>query len=210
MFYIVKTPKWVKKFFSSCIWEINETQKAIYLTFDDGPHPAITGFVLDELKKYNARGTFFCIGKNVVANPLIFNRILSEGHSVGNHTYNHLNGWKTKNADYLKDIVEAASHINSNLFRPPYGRITMKQYRELLQLDKPFRIVMWSILSGDFDTKITPEHCCANIFKNAGNGSIVVFHDSEKAFERLKYSLPLVLKYFSEKGYKFEKIVAKT
>ena len=208
MFYIVKTPKWVKKFFSGSIWEMPQPVKSIYLTFDDGPHPAITGFVLDELKKYNAGATFFCIGKNVVANPLIFKRILSEGHSVGNHTYNHLDGWKTKNTDYLKDIARAERHISASLFRPPYGRITIKQHRQLQQMDKPFKIVMWSILSGDFDAKITSEQCCENVLINAENGSIVVFHDSEKAFERLKYSLPRVLKYFSEKGYQFEKIVS--
>jgi peptidoglycan-N-acetylglucosamine deacetylase len=209
MFYIVKTPKWVRKFFSSSIWEINEPLKSIYLTFDDGPHPVITPFVLDELKRYNARATFFCIGSNVVENPLIFNRILNEKHAVGNHTHNHLDGWKTKNVEYLQDIAEAGGYIDSNLFRPPYGRITAKQYRDLRKLDKPFNIVMWSVLSGDFDEKITPEQCCENVLKNAESGSVIVFHDSEKAYERLKYTLPAVLKYFSDKGYQFEKIVSK-
>jgi peptidoglycan-N-acetylglucosamine deacetylase len=209
MFYIAKTPKWVKKLFSSSIWEIAGPLKKIYLTFDDGPHPVITPFILDELKKYNARATFFCIGANVVENPLIFNRILNEEHAVGNHTHNHLDGWKTPNAAYLQNIAAAAKYIDADLFRPPYGRITPKQHRALRQLDKPFKVVMWSVLSGDFDVTITPEQCCDNVLKNAESGSVIVFHDSEKAYERLKYTLPVVLKYFSERGYQFEKIVSK-
>jgi peptidoglycan/xylan/chitin deacetylase (PgdA/CDA1 family) len=207
MFYIAKTPNWVKKLFSTSIWNIAKAQKLIFLTFDDGPHPLITPFVLDELKKYNALATFFCIGKNVVDNPLIFNRILNENHAVGNHTHDHLNGWKTPNRKYLDNVNEASRHIDSNLFRPPYGRITSSQHKQLRSLEKPFKIIMWSVLSGDFDVNITPEQCCKNVLKNAESGSVIVFHDSEKAFERLKHTLPLVLKYFSEKGYRFEKIV---
>ena len=209
MFYLVKTPKWVKKLFPSSIWELNGPKKTLYLTFDDGPHPQITSFVLDELLKYNARATFFCIGGNVVENPLIFNRILKEKHAVGNHTHNHLDGWKTPNAEYWQNIAEASRHINSDLFRPPYGRITAKQQKQLQTGNKPFKIVMWSVLSGDFDVTITPEQCCENVFKNTESGSVIVFHDSEKAYERLKYTLPAVLKYFSEKGYQFEKIVSR-
>ncbi len=208
MFYIVKTPTWVKKFFKRSIWEMPKPVKSIYLTFDDGPHPAITGFVLDELKKYNARATFFCIGSNVVENPLIFNRILNEKHAVGNHTHNHLDGWKTPNAAYFQNIAEASKYIDSDLFRPPYGRITAKQHSQLQKGNKPFKIIMWSVLSGDFDVTITPEQCCKNVLKNAETGSVIVFHDSEKAYERLKFTLPVVLKYFSEKGYQFEKIVS--
>ncbi len=209
MFYLAKTPKWVKKLFAGSVWDLPGTEKTLYLTFDDGPHPQITNFVLDELLKYNARATFFCIGSNVVENPLIFNRILNEKHAVGNHTHNHLDGWKTPHAQYLQNIAEASKYIDSDLFRPPYGRITAKQHRQLLKLDKSFTIVMWSVLSGDFDTKITPEQCCENVLKNVESGSVIVFHDSEKAYERLKFTLPAVLKYFSEKGYRFEKIVSK-
>jgi peptidoglycan-N-acetylglucosamine deacetylase len=209
MFYVAKTPKWVKKLFSGTIWEMPKTQKSLYLTFDDGPHPQITPFVLDELAKYNAKATFFCIGKNVVENPLIFKRVLNEGHAVGNHTYNHLDGWKTSKTAYLQNIMEAAKYINSNLFRPPYGRISSIQRRNLSKQGKPFKVVMWSILSGDFDVNITPEQCCNNVLKNAENGSVIVFHDSKKAYERLKFALPEVLKYFSEKGFQFEKIETK-
>ncbi|MEP7256660.1 MAG: polysaccharide deacetylase family protein [Ferruginibacter sp.] len=206
MFYLVKTPGWVKKLFGSSTWYIPGTEKAIYLTFDDGPHPNITPFVLDELKKYNARATFFCIGKNVEDNPAVYKRILDEGHAVGNHTYNHLDGWKTSSAKYLADVLKAKEFIKSDLFRPPYGRITVKQRKGLSTLGGRLKIIMWSVLSGDFDKSITSEQCCANVIKNTGNGSVVVFHDSEKAMERMGYSLPIVLQHFFNKGYSFEKI----
>ena len=207
MFYIAKTPKWVKKLFTGSIWEMPQTKKAIYLTFDDGPHPVITPFVLDELKKFNARATFFCIGKNVAENPLVYKRISDEGHAIGNHTFNHLDGWKTDNAEYLHNILEARKYIDSDLFRPPYGRITRSQHKNLTQQAKPFKIIMWSVLSGDFDVNITPEQCCQTVLKNTKSGSVIVFHDSEKARERMQFALPAVLKHFSEKGYAFEKIV---
>ena len=206
MFYTIKTPEWVKKLFGGSIWDMPERGKAIYLTFDDGPHPLITPFVLDELKKYDARATFFCIGKNVEDNPVVYTRILEEGHAVGNHTYNHLDGWKTGSAKYLADILKAKKYIDSDLFRPPYGRITRKQRKDLSVLERPLKIIMWSVLSGDFDKRITPEQCCANVIKNTENGSVVVFHDSEKAMERMRYSLPIVLQHFFDKGYSFKKI----
>jgi len=206
MFYLAKTPKWVRKLFTGSIWEMPETKKAIYLTFDDGPHPLITPFVLDELHKFNAKATFFCIGKNVAEHQAAFKRVLDDGHAVGNHTHTHLDGWKTSNAKYLQNILEAKNYIDSHLFRPPYGRITRNQRKLLMQQDEPFIIIMWSILSGDFDVNIKPEKCLENVLKNTKSGSVIVFHDSEKAYERLKYTLPAVLKYFSERGYYFEKI----
>ena len=206
MFYTIKTPEWVKKLFGGSTWEMPKTGKTIYLTFDDGPHPLITPFVLDELKKYDARATFFCIGKNVEDNPVVYTRILEEGHAVGNHTYNHLDGWKTGSAKYLADILKAKKYIDSDLFRPPYGRIKRKQRKDLSVLERPLKIIMWSVLSGDFDKRITPEQCCANVIKNTENGSVVVFHDSEKAMERMRYSLPIVLQHFFDKGYRFKKI----
>jgi peptidoglycan/xylan/chitin deacetylase (PgdA/CDA1 family) len=206
MFYIAKTPKWVRKLFTGSIWEMPQTEKAIYLTFDDGPHPSITPFVLDELDKFNAKASFFCIGKNVNVNLAIYKRILEEGHAVGNHTNDHLDGWKTGTADYLANVSEARNYINSNLFRPPYGRITRSQHIELTKLEPPFKIIMWSVLSGDFDVSFTAEQCCKNVLKHAKSGSVVVFHDSEKANERVRYTLPVLLKYFSEKGYSFKKL----
>lgn len=209
MFYTAKTPSWVKKLFNGCIWEMPNTQKNIYLTFDDGPHPVITTFVLDELAKYNAKATFFCIGKNVMENPVTYTRILNEGHAVGNHSFDHLNGWKTENPVYLANILKAREYINSDFFRPPFGRITPSQLKKLKQQERPYMVVMWSVLSGDFDINITAQQCYSNVIENTGNGSVVVFHDSEKAEQRLKYALPEVLKYFTTKGFVFEKLELK-
>ncbi|MBS1744395.1 MAG: polysaccharide deacetylase family protein [Bacteroidetes bacterium] len=207
MFYLVKSSWFIKQWYKNCTWQMNAAEKNIYLTFDDGPHPAITTFVLDELKKYNAGASFFCIGKNVVAYPEVYRRIIEEGHTVGNHTQQHLNGWKTKDDVYLDDIAEAKKYIDSNLYRPPYGRISRFQLSQLGLPRFQLHTVMWSVLSGDFDTAITKERCLANVINNTGNGSIVVFHDSEKAFERMQYALPATLEYFSKKGYVFKKIV---
>lgn len=206
MFYTARTPKWVNKLFNKSVWEMPVKEKAIYLSFDDGPHPQITAFVLDELRKYNAKATFFCIGKNVEMYPDVFNRILQEGHAVGNHTYNHLNGWKTGRAEYLSNILKAREVIPSNLFRPPYGKILPGQHKALLQMDEPFKIIMWSVLSGDFDTAITSQQCCKNVLENTKSGSVIVFHDSEKANERLKFALPVVLETFTKQGFLFKKI----
>ena len=206
MFYLVKTPSWVKRFiYPAYAWNMPAGQKKLYLSFDDGPHPTATPFVLDTLKKYQAKASFFCIGKNVAAYPGLYKRILLEGHAVGNHTHNHLNGWKTDDATYLANIVEASQYIDSKLFRPPYGRITRfqaRQVRERLGL----QVVMWSVLSGDFDRQLDPLKCYSNVQKNAADGSIIVFHDSEKAFERMTYALPGVLEYFSARGFGFDKI----
>jgi peptidoglycan/xylan/chitin deacetylase (PgdA/CDA1 family) len=186
--------------------------KVMYLTFDDGPHPTITPYVLETLKQYNAKATFFCIGKNVVEHPAVYRQILEEGHRTGNHTHNHFNGWKVKNDQYINNIIQAAQYIDSNLFRPPYGKITQFQVKVLTEIaaykgsDRKFNIVMWDVLSGDFDTTLSAETCSLHVTRKAKAGSIVVFHDSEKAFPRMKEALPRVLKYFSEKGYRFEAI----
>lgn len=206
MFYFVKTPGWLKRIYASYIWSLPVNDKILYLTFDDGPHPEATPFVLKELKKHNALATFFCIGKNVVAYPGIYKQIINEGHSVGNHTYNHLNGWKTGNDDYLKDIALASNEIDSDLFRPPYGRITSFQAKNLTPVmkGKDPKVIMWDVLSGDFDIACTPQQCLSNVLFASVSGSIVVFHDSEKAFPKLEYTLPRMLNHFSEKGYLFK------
>jgi len=202
--YLVKTPSIIKKMFSSFVWDIPTKEKILYLTFDDGPHESATPFVLDELKKHHAKATFFCIGKNVVQHPAIYQRILDEGHAAGNHTQHHLNGWKTKTNEYINDIREAANIIQSDLFRPPYGKIKRSQSSKVNS--ESFSIIMWDILSGDFDLNVSKEKCLQYVLNNAIGGSIIVFHDSTKAFEKLQYVLPKVLGYFTEKGYQFQAI----
>ena len=206
MFYFVKTPGWLKRIYHTYVWSIPVNDKILYLTFDDGPHREATPFVLKQLKKFNALATFFCIGKNVVAYPGIYKQIINEGHSVGNHTYNHLNGWKTKNDDYLNDIARASHEIDSDLFRPPYGRITSFQAKNLkaVMRGKEPKVIMWDVLSGDFDITCTPQQCLANVLLASVPGSIIVFHDSEKAFPKIEYTLPRMLNHFSEKGYLFK------
>ncbi|HEX9509302.1 MAG TPA: polysaccharide deacetylase family protein [Puia sp.] len=210
MFYFIKTPWWLKKWYSRLVWDIPVREKVLYLTFDDGPHPEATPFVLDELKKAGAKATFFCIGKNVQAYPQIYKRILSEGHRVGNHTQNHLNGWKTPDKKYLENIREAALYIDSDLFRPPYGRISA--FQSALLRGEPFHytIIMWDVLSADFDRSLTREKCARHVIRHARPGSIVVFHDSEKALDRLRGALPEVLKHFGGRGYRFEPIKGET
>lgn len=204
MLYFVKTPWWLKKLYPECVWQMPGQQKKIYLTFDDGPHPVATPFVLEQLKKYNAKGTFFCIGKNVDEYPFLYEEILDDGHMAGNHTYNHLNGWKTEDAVYMDNVAQAKKRIDSTLFRPPYGRASKFQLKLLRQ--QGLIPVMWTVLSGDFDTELSNEKCLRNVIRNTGNGSIVIFHDSAKAFERLEYVLPRVLEHFSALGFQFEKI----
>jgi peptidoglycan-N-acetylglucosamine deacetylase len=183
-------------------------EKTIYLTFDDGPHPDITPFVLNELKKYNAKGSFFCLGNNVALYPQTYQQIIDEGHAVGNHTHNHPNGWEVSTEEYVQDISKAAEYIQSNLFRPPYGRIKKEQAKKVKKAmnNEQTKIIMWDVLSADFDTEFSPQQCLNNVLKNSGNGSIVVFHDSEKAFRNLEYSFPRALKQFADEGYEFKKI----
>lgn len=213
--YFIKTPWWLKKIYNSYTWSLPTSEKILYLSFDDGPHPTVTPFVLDTLQQYQAKATFFCIGKNVAEQHDIYKRILSEGHVVGNHTHNHLNGWKTADTMYMNNILEAAKWIDSPLFRPPYGRITKFQAKNLQQISlnnskTKTAIIMWDVLSADFDTDISGEDCLKNVMEKATNGSIVVFHDSEKAFPRLQFTLPKTLAYFSELGYTFKSIHLKS
>lgn len=202
--YFKKAKWWLKALYPSFVWNMLRDEKTIYLTFDDGPHAFATPFVLEQLKLYNAKATFFCIGKNVVQYPALYEKIISEGHSTGNHTQHHLNGWNTNNNKYINDVNAAAMHISSNLFRPPYGRIKRQQAKQLISNNAALKIIMWDVLSGDFDTTITPEQCLTTVLKHTENGSIVVFHDSDKAWDRMQYALPKVLEYFSTKGYTFK------
>ncbi len=203
MFYLIKTPWWLKMLYRRCIWQMPRGSKTIYLTFDDGPHPEVTPFVLEQLRKHGAKATFFCIGKNVEAYPDVYQRIISEGHSVGNHTQNHLNGWSNGDDVYLENIRQAATHISSSLFRPPYGRIRLSQLRKM----SGYKVIMWSVLSGDFDISIDGARCLTNVLRYTSDGSVVVFHDSEKAAVRMRYALPEVLETFSGKGFRFDAII---
>jgi peptidoglycan/xylan/chitin deacetylase (PgdA/CDA1 family) len=177
---------------------------AVYLTFDDGPHPTATPFVLKQLAQHNAKATFFCIGKCVAEYPEIYEQVLAAGHAVGNHTNNHLNGWKTSAEEYIHNIAAAGELIHSKRFRPPYGRITRAQSALLHAGEHPWKVYMWSLLSADFDEHISPEKCLDNVLSNISPGSIVVFHDSAKAWERLRYALPFVIDYCKEKGWEMK------
>lgn len=198
-----KSPAILKLLYPSLLWDISTDKKEIFLTFDDGPNPEITPWVLDCLKKYNAKATFFCVGENVCKYPDTQKKILEEGHSVGNHTYNHLKGWETNNNVYFQNIQKAKEYINSNLFRPPYGRIGPLQIKSI---KKEYSIIMWSVLTYDFDNNISPEKCYKNSIELTKKGSIVVFHDSLKASKNLKYALPKFLAHFSNKGFTFSKL----
>lgn len=199
--YLVKTPKFIQNLFPNFIWKVPSNEKVIYLTFDDGPIPEVTPWVLKTLKNFKAKATFFCVGQNVKKFPETFQDILAHGHSVGNHTYNHLNGWATDNIPYFHNIRHCANLVKSSLFRPPYGRLMPKQAQFL---QRHYRIIMWDVLSGDFDPKITQEQCLNNVKIKTKPGSIVVFHDSLKSFDKLQFVLPKVLQYYTEKGYRFE------
>jgi peptidoglycan/xylan/chitin deacetylase (PgdA/CDA1 family) len=202
--YLVTAPWLLKKIYSRCIWEMPADGNRVYLSFDDGPHPEATPLVLDLLARFNAKATFFCIGKNVERYPHLFARIVDEGHAVGNHTHRHMNGWKHTDSDYFADIRKAAEHIPSMLFRPPYGRIRLRQARALEAIG--MRPVMWSVLSGDFDIAISGAKCADNVMKNMRPGSIIVFHDSQKAMPRMQYALPLVLEEIYKRGWVAEKL----
>jgi len=209
-FYWIKTNRFIKRIFSNYIWDIPNTENKIYLTFDDGPTPEITEWVLQELEKYNAKATFFCIGNNIEKHPEIFEKVIIKGQSVGNHTFNHLNGWKTSTEEYLENSRRCETEISNlkseicNLFRPPYGKIKISQAEKLRKLG--YKIIMWDVLSADYDPTISAEKCLENATKNVTSGSIIVFHDSVKAFPHLEYTLPKALKYFKEKGFVFEKL----
>lgn len=207
--YLITTPWWLRMLFPGCTWQMKATDKSVYLTFDDGPHPVATPFVLQQLKLFNAKATFFCIGKNVVKHNNIYQQLLSEGHTTGNHTMHHVNGWKVSDDVYLEQIAAAASLINSSMLRPPYGRIRNRQIRNIKSsqfVGKIDRIIMWSVLSADFDTGIDGKKCCKNVIENVKSGSIIVFHDSAKAMPRLEYALPKVLQWLADKGYKMKSL----
>jgi peptidoglycan/xylan/chitin deacetylase (PgdA/CDA1 family) len=201
--YLVKSPLLLKWYYPSLVWNKSRSEKAIYLTFDDGPIPVVTDFVLNTLKNFGCKATFFCIGDNIIKYPDIFEQVKNDGHAIGNHTYNHLKGWKTDDDAYIRNIQDCQELTGTSLFRPPYGRIKKSQIKALKSVNPQLQIVMWDVLSGDFDTELAPEKCLENVIRNTQNGSVIVFHDSVKAFDRLYFALPAAIEYLLKKGYHF-------
>ena len=199
--YLVKSPYIIREISKkSLTWNVKGGDKQLFITFDDGPIPEVTPAVLDILATYNAKATFFMVGENAQRYPEIVNKIKDGGHNIGNHTFNHMNGTKVSDREYFKNIIQAREIIDSKLFRPPYGRI---RPRQILELKKNFKIVLWSVLSGDFDYKTNPERCLNNVIKHANSGSIIVFHDSLKAKENMLYALKGTLEHFGNMGFEF-------
>jgi peptidoglycan-N-acetylglucosamine deacetylase len=210
--YLHYTNPFIQRLFPHFTWQISPSSKVIYLTFDDGPIPDVTPWVLVELAKYKAKATFFCVGDNIRKNPFIFEEIIAEGHAIGNHTFSHLNGWQTEDFRYLENVRLCQNYMKENqeqtkkLFRPPYGRLSSGQSKLLRH---EYEIVMWSVLSGDFDTKLTQEICLKKTIQHTKAGAIVVFHDSLKAQKKLYYVLPKYLAYFANQGFSFAKLTPK-
>lgn len=205
MFYLTKTPFFLSWLYPALIWKKKPGEKVLYLTFDDGPVPDATDYVLHILKERHIKATFFCVGDNIRKHPELFHRLINEGHSVGNHTYNHLNGWKCSTQEYTENVERCVEELRKNgvessLFRPPYGKIKKPQVDVL---KKHLQIVMWDVLSGDFDPGITPEKCLKNTTKATADGSVIVFHDNKKCLDKLKKILPGYLDHFLSRGYKF-------
>lgn len=200
--YLVKTPRLIQKLFPNFHWKAPSPASAptIYLTFDDGPIPQVTPWVIEQLAAFEAKATFFCVGNNVRRYPKLIGETLAAGHTVGNHTMHHLDGWQSENLPYFHDVRHCAIQVKSSLFRPPYGRLKVSQAQFL---QRHYEVVMWDVLSGDFDPELTAEDCFQNVVRNAGPGSIVVFHDSLKAERNVRDILPRVLAHYAALGYRF-------
>ncbi|MBC7864570.1 MAG: polysaccharide deacetylase family protein [Bacteroidia bacterium] len=197
---LVTPPYFARLFYPEATWRKNTDIKKIYLTFDDGPIPEITEWVLHFLESENIKATFFCVGNNVELNPTIFQKVKDAGHKCCNHTFNHMSGWKTPNKEYFDNIEICDKYYSNKLFRPPHGRITLSQYSTL---KKKYEIVFWDVISFDFDANTTPEKCLQNVTEHTRNGSVIVFHDSIKAKKNMQYALPLAVKFLKEQGYEF-------
>ena len=208
MGFWTKTNYFIKRIFPNYVWDIPNNENYVYMTFDDGPTPEVTEWTLEQLKKYNAKATFFCIGNNIEEHPEIFNKVVAEGHAIGNHTFNHLKGWQTATNKYLENVSLCQSQIPNpkflNLFRPPYGKIKPSQSKKLRALG--YKIIMWDIISYDFNPEVTSQKCLENVVRNVRSGSIIVFHDSVKAERNLRYALPKTLELLKERGFVCAKI----
>jgi len=203
--YLARSSWLIRKLYPKALWRGNAAEKKLYLTFDDGPLPAVTTNVLSLLKEKNVKATFFCVGENVEKHPDVFRKISEEGHATGNHSFSHVNGWNTHTAGYLENIERCRQVIGQEgggmpLFRPPYGKLKRSQYR---QLQKLYSIVMWDVLSGDYDKNTSPQQCLENVTGNMRNGSIIVFHDSLKAQKNMEYALPRFIDAALAEGFSF-------
>jgi peptidoglycan/xylan/chitin deacetylase (PgdA/CDA1 family) len=200
---IPATPVWLQKLFPDILWKVQTEEKILYLTFDDGPVPGVTDEILKILSHYQAHATFFCVGENVEKYPNLFHSIRAEGHSVGNHTYSHKNGYRTSTDEYLKDVRRGFTVTQSRLFRPPYGKLKPSQYRIL---KKDVKICLWDVLAEDYNVAYPTKRICNKIVKQTGGGSIIVLHDSEKCGPRVLEILPFILNYYSGSGYSFKSL----
>lgn len=201
--YLHHPPQWLRGLFPQITWKLPTDEKIIYLSFDDGPEPTVTPKVLKLLNDYNAKGSFFCIGENALREKNLLEEIRQEGHVIGNHSFSHLNGWKTNTRDYLADVEKCRQILGGRLFRPPYGKITPRQLQALVP---SYKVIMWDLLSGDFDLHLKKEKCLEILIKYTKKGSISVLHDSIKASEKLMYVLPQILDHYSSQGFKFKAI----
>ncbi len=199
--YYIKTPWIVKLFLRNLIWSIDECENKIFVTFDDGPESSVTPEILEILEKYKAKATFFCVGKKVLNHPEIPEQARRTGHTIGNHTFSHIKGKKTTDDEFFSDIDKCNELLKSRLFRPPYGSITLRQTD---RLKEKFKILMWEVLPGDFDNKISPEKCLSRSIRYSKSGTIIVFHDNQKSKDKVLYVLPRYLEHFSKLGYTFE------
>ncbi len=198
--YTIRIPFFLRLHIKNLIWRMPKTPPTVYLTFDDGPIPEVTPWVLDVLKEESIKATFFCVGENVMKHPDVYNQVLAEGHYVGQHTFNHIPAFKHSKKEYRENVALAKEYIKTDLFRPPHGQIRPSQ---LLTMRKDYRIVLWDVISGDFDKSITPEKCLRNVINKVRNGSVIVFHDSLKAEKNMKYALPRTIRYLKDAGYEF-------
>ena len=195
-------PKALRALYPQCFWNLPNEENKIYLTFDDGPTPEMLPFILDTLDKFNVHATFFCVGENISKHPRLFQKIL-EKHKVGNHTFNHLNGWKNPNYTYYKNIKKFDALYETVLFRPPYGRISRTQAKHI---SKKYKIIMWDVLSYDYSKRTSPKKCLSNVVENVKSGSVIVFHDNKKAYKNLTYTLPRSIEHLLNKGFIFDTI----
>jgi peptidoglycan/xylan/chitin deacetylase (PgdA/CDA1 family) len=199
----LRVPPFLRRLYPAAIWNFPNETDAVFFTFDDGPTPEITPWVINKLAEYNAKATFFCLGKNVEQHPEEFALIRANGHAVGNHSYSHQRGFGMRTGRYVEDVDLANEFIKSNLFRPPYSFITPTQMR---MLSERYKIIMWDVLSFDYSSKKNNRQCLKEVLGSAYPGSIIVFHDSQKSAKHLKYVLPKALDFFAEKGWKMKMI----